>query len=187
MPKPRVLFVGRTRYRLPLEQSVRQKFEALGELLDVRVLAAAAPGSAGSDEMFTLVAPVRPRVLDGAAFWLALPLRTAALLRAFRPDAVICQTAYDAAAALLARRLARVPARVVVEVHADWRTSTRLYGSPARRLLAAFGDRVAASALRRADRVRTVSPFTAELVRELGGHLESCLGVEEKRDRTDGT
>ena len=35
-------------------------------------------------------------------------------------------------------------------------------------MLARFGDAVAATALRRSDAVRTVSPFTAELVRSLG-------------------
>lgn len=163
-----MLFVGRTRYRLPLSPSLAQKFEALGGELDVRVLASALPGSATGDRTFTLVPPFRVRRLDGLAFWLALPSRTARLLRAFRPDAVVCQTAYDAAAALLARRIARVPARVIVEVHGDWRTSTRLYGSPSRRVLAGIGDAVAAAALRRADAVRTVSPFTAGLVRGLG-------------------
>jgi glycosyltransferase involved in cell wall biosynthesis len=106
--------------------------------------------------------------VDGVAFWLALPSRIARLLREFRPEAIVCQTAYEAAAALLARRIARVPARIVVEVHGDWRTSTRLYGSPARRVLSRLGDAVAAAALRRADAVRTVSPFTAQLVRDLG-------------------
>jgi glycosyltransferase involved in cell wall biosynthesis len=56
----------------------------------------------------------------------------------------------------------------VLDVHADWRTSTRLYGSPVRRLLGPLGDRVAAAAVRRADRVRTVSGYTTGLVRELG-------------------
>jgi glycosyltransferase involved in cell wall biosynthesis len=163
-----VLFVGRTRYRLPLSASAARKFEALAGELDARVLASALPGSAPGDRTFTLVAPFPVRRLDGLAFWLALPVRTARLLRDFRPDAVICQTAYDAAAALLARRIARVPVRIVVEVHGDWRTSTRLYGSPARRLVARLGDAVAAFALRRADAVRTVSPFTAGLVRGLG-------------------
>jgi glycosyltransferase involved in cell wall biosynthesis len=165
--KPRVLFVGRTRYRLPLSPSLARKFEALGAELDLHVLASALPGSPTADATFTLVRPL-PRLVDGAAFWLALPSRIAGLLRAFRPDTVVCQTAYDAAAALVARRIARVPARVVVEVHGDWRTSTRLYGSVARRVLARFGDLVAATALRRSDAVRTVSPFTAELVRSLG-------------------
>ena len=87
-----------------------------------------------------------PGLLDGAAFWLALPSRIATLLRDFRPEAIVCQTAYEAAAALVARRIARVPARIVVEVHGDWRTSTRLYGSPARRLLR--GSAIAVAALR---------------------------------------
>jgi glycosyltransferase involved in cell wall biosynthesis len=166
--KPRVLFVGRTRYRLPLSPALARKFDALNRELDVRVLASAAPGSPAGDATFTLVPPFRPRLLDGVSYWLALPVRVARLLRAFRPDAVVCQTAYDAAAALLARRLSRVPARIIVEVHGDWRTSTRLYGSGARRLLGGFGDAVAAAALRRADAVRTVSPFTAHIVGELG-------------------
>lgn len=168
MSKPRVLFVGRTRYRLPLSPSLARKFDALSLELDVRVLASAASGSPAGDATFTLVPQFRPRALDGLSFWLALPVRVARLLRAFRPDAVVCQTAYDAAAALLARRLSRVPARIIVEVHGDWRTSTRLYGSSARRLLARAGDVVAAGALRRADAVRTVSPFTARLVGDLG-------------------
>jgi glycosyltransferase involved in cell wall biosynthesis len=167
MKRPRVLFVSRTRYRLPLSPSLAQKFAALAVELDARVLASAAPGSATKDRTFTLVRAL-PGPLDGVAFWLALPSRTAALLRDFRPDAIVCQTAYEAAAALVARRLARVPARIVVEVHGDWRTSTRLYGSPARRMLSRLGDAVAAYALRRADAVRTVSPFTAQLVRALG-------------------
>jgi glycosyltransferase involved in cell wall biosynthesis len=166
--KPRVLLVGRTRYRLPLSQGLALKFAALAQELDVRVLATAAPGSSRGDATFTLVRPLRFRPLDGLAFWVALPWRTARLLREFRPDAVVCQTAYEAAAALVARNLTRVPVRVVVEVHGDWRTSTRLYGSPARRSVARIADAVAAAALRRADAVRSVSPFTAELVRELG-------------------
>jgi glycosyltransferase involved in cell wall biosynthesis len=166
--KRRALFVGRTRYRLPLAPNIAQKFDALREELDFRVLASAADGSAAGDATFKLVQPLRVRALDGLVFWLALPFRVARQLREFRPDAVICQTAYDAAATLVARRMAGVPARVIVEVHGDWRTSTRLYGSSARRVFGALGDRVAAFAVRRSDAVRTVSPFTADLVRDLG-------------------
>jgi glycosyltransferase involved in cell wall biosynthesis len=166
--KRRVLFVGRSRYRLPLAPSVAHKFDALRAEVDVRVLASAAPGSAPGDDTFVLVRQVRPRIIDGLSFWLLLPFRVARELREFRPDAVIAQTAHDAAAALLARRLARVPARIVAEVHGDWRTSTRLYGSSARRVLSGAADAVAAFALKRADAVRTVSPFTAGLVRDLG-------------------
>jgi len=161
--KRRALLVGRTRYAWPVSPG---KFDALRGELDIRVLGTSADGAAHQDSTFTLVP--RFAVLDGVFFWAALPFRISRLLREFRPDAVVCQTAYEGAAALLARRLARVPARVVVEVHGDWRTATRLYGSRARRLLSAVADAIAAATLRRADRVRTVSPYTASLVRELG-------------------
>jgi glycosyltransferase involved in cell wall biosynthesis len=161
--KRRALLVGRTRYAWPVPS---EKFDALRNELDVRVLGTSADGAAHHDSTFTLVP--RQRVLDGVYFWAALPIRISRLLREFRPDAVVCQTAYEGAAALLARKIARVPARVVVEVHGDWRTATRLYGSPARRAISRVADAVAAAALRRADRVRAVSPFTAGLVRELG-------------------
>jgi glycosyltransferase involved in cell wall biosynthesis len=163
--KPKVLFVGRTRHRLPLDPAIAPKWDALGRELDVRVLGSAAPGSAPGDATFTLV---RRRALDGPRFWLELPFRVARELRAFRPKAVVAQTAYEAAASLLARRLAGSDARVVLEVHGDWRTSTRLYGSSARRALGGLGDRIAAWGVRRADLVRTVSPYTSALVRELG-------------------
>src|SRR3954468_1779833 len=166
MRKPRALFVSRTRYSLPLPPNLQRKFDALGQELEVRVLASATPDSALQDGTFTLVKPLP--FLDGPVFWLALPVRVARVLREFRPDAIVCQTPYDGGAALLACTIARLPARVVVEVHGDWRTSTRLYGPRARRRLAWLGDPVAAAAPRRSDAVRTVSPFTAGLVRALG-------------------
>jgi glycosyltransferase involved in cell wall biosynthesis len=166
--KPRVLFVGRTRYRLPLDPGQRKKWDALARDLDVRVLGSAAPGSPTRDGTFTLVPPARPRVLDGLWFHLSLPARIARELRRFRPDAVVAQSAYEAAAVRAARVVARCRARLVLDVHADWRASTRLYGSPLRRALAPVGDRVAQSALRGADGVRTISGYTTGLVRELG-------------------
>ena len=163
--KPRVLLVGRTRYRLPLNQSLRRKFDALAEEVEPRVLASSLDGSRG-DETFRLV----PRLpaFDGAAFWALLPLRVARELRRRPTDAVLAQSPYDAAAVLVGRTLARSPARLVVDVHGDWRTATRLYGSPLRRLLSPLADRVSATALRRADAVRVVSDYTDELVRDVG-------------------
>jgi glycosyltransferase involved in cell wall biosynthesis len=69
---------------------------------------------------------------------------------------------------LAARRLAHARVPIVVEVHGDWRTAARLYGSPLRAALAPVADRAAAVAVRRADAVRAVSGFTAGLVRALG-------------------
>jgi glycosyltransferase involved in cell wall biosynthesis len=157
MDKPRVLIVGRSRYRLPLEPNLRRKFDALREELDVRVLAS----GAGGDETFRLVAPRR---LDGPLFWAALPRLVRRELEDFRPDAVLTQSPYEAAAVFAARR----EVSVILEIHGDWRTATRLYGSGARRVLAPIVDRVALSALRRADAVRTISSYTTGLVRAAG-------------------
>jgi glycosyltransferase involved in cell wall biosynthesis len=163
--KPRVLLVGRTRYRLPLSESLRRKFDALAEEVEPHVLASSTDSSRG-DDTFTLAR--RLPVLDGSVFWAVLPFRVARELRRRPTDAVLAQSPYDAAAALAGRALARSPARVVVDVHGDWRTATRLYGSPLRRLLSPLGDRISLAALHRADAVRTVSGYTERLVREVG-------------------
>jgi glycosyltransferase involved in cell wall biosynthesis len=166
--KPRVLLVSRLRYRLPLNQSLRTKFDALERQLDVRVLASAPPDAPAGDGTFTLVRPFPVRRLDGLAFWLSLPVRAARELRRFRPEVVLVQGAHEAAAVLLGRALAGSRARVVFDVHGDWRLATRMYGSPARRLLNPLADRIAVQAVRRADAVRTLSDFTTSLVRDVG-------------------
>ena len=66
---PRVLFVGRGRYSLPLPHSQARKWHALEQVIDYRVLGAAEPGSGGSTERFRLSAPDTP----GAAQRSALP------------------------------------------------------------------------------------------------------------------
>jgi glycogen synthase len=132
------------------------------------VLAAAADGSATSNERFVLAPRVSPRALDGLAFYAALPIRVARELRAWRPDAVLVQGVHETALVLLARRLAGSNAKVVLDVHGDWRTATRLYGSQWRRLLTPLADALAPLAVRGADAVRTLSPATTEQVRALG-------------------
>lgn len=166
--KPRLLLVGRRRYKLPLPPSEQLKFDAMAGALDMHVLASAAAGSPLRDETFTLVPQLRPRLLDGLFFHASLPFRIRRLLREFDPDAVLVQGAHDAAAAVVARRLSRSRAKVILDVHGDWRTATRLYGSRARRILNPLADRIAAWAVRRVDAVRTVSDFTTGMVRELG-------------------
>ncbi|MGI8421991.1 MAG: glycosyltransferase family 4 protein [Gaiellaceae bacterium] len=163
-----VLIVGRTRYRLPLDPSLARKFDALKQVLDVRVIGSAPAGSPTGDETFRLVPPLRVRKLDGLAFHLGLAARAAAELRSFRPDAVLVQGAHEAAAVLAGRALARSDTKLILDIHGDWRTATRLYGSPSRRLLNPLADRLATFALRRADAIRTVSDYTTGLVREAG-------------------
>lgn len=162
----RLLMVGRTRYALPLSPSLERKFEALEEELDVRVLASRAGETNGADPRFRLVG--RAPVLDGPAFYATLPFRVAQELRSSRPDAVLVQGAQETALVLLGRALARVPAKVIADLHGDPAAPTRLYGSPLRRALAPLADLLASTAIRRADAVRTLSPFTTEIVRAHG-------------------
>jgi glycosyltransferase involved in cell wall biosynthesis len=162
MRKPRLLLVSRTRYELPLSPSLERKFAALRERFELRVLATAADGRARDDGTFRLVP--RLRLLDGPLFWSLLPLRLRRLAREFRPEAIVAQSPYEAALA----RLARTRAKVIVEVHGDWRTATRLYGSPLRRAVTPPADALAELGIRRADAVRTISAYTTGLVRDLG-------------------
>jgi glycosyltransferase involved in cell wall biosynthesis len=159
--------VGRSRYALPLSPSLAHKFGALEEELDVRVLGSAG-ARGGSDPRFRLVRQVRPRALDGLAFYALLPVRVARELRGFRPDAVLAQGAQEAALCALGRTLARVPTKVVADIHGDPAAPARLYGSPGRRALAPLADALARFGLRRSDGVRTISPYTSGLVRGAG-------------------
>jgi len=101
---PRVLFVSRERFRLPLDGAQKRKWDALAAVVDHRVLAAAPDGSPKADERFRLIGPARPRVLDGALFYLLLPWRIARELRRFRPEAALVQGVHEAVAFLFARR-----------------------------------------------------------------------------------
>jgi glycosyltransferase involved in cell wall biosynthesis len=163
----RVLFAGRTRYTEPLALTHERKFGALRSVLDLRVLGSAArrgraPGG------FRLLPPLPVRALDGPFFYARLPFAVARELRAYRPEAVIAQSPYEGLAALAGRALARSDAKVIVELHGDWHTATRLYGSSARGALSPVADRLAAVAVQRADAVRAVSDFTGDLARAVG-------------------
>jgi glycosyltransferase involved in cell wall biosynthesis len=163
----RVLFAGRTRYASPLGVMHANKFAVVGNVLDFRVIGSPA-GEGAAPDRFVLLRRLPARALDGPAFYLRLPFAIARELRRFRPDAVIAQSPYEGLAALIGRRLARSRAKVIVEIHGDWHTATRLYGSSLRARIAPLADRAAAYAVQHADGVRTVSEFTANMVRALG-------------------
>lgn len=161
--RPRALFVGSARYDLPLSPALERKWSAVENHLDLRVIARAGRLQ-DEDDRFRLVSgSVTP--LGRAAFYASLPLRVAAEVKRFRPDVVITQSPFEALACL---RVGRRP-RLIVELHADWRLAAGMYGSPLRRSYAGLANRAAALALRRADAVRTVSPFTATLAQEVTG------------------
>lgn len=165
---PRVLFVSRERFRLPLDGAQKRKWDALAGVVDHRVLAAAPEALPTGDDRFRLVGPARPHVLDGALFYLLLPWRIARELRRFKPEAALVQGVHETAAFLVARRLAGVRTKLILDVQGDWHEATRLYGSPLRRLLNPVNDALAPLAVRGADAVRTVSTQTTGLVRALG-------------------
>ncbi|HEX3224489.1 MAG TPA: glycosyltransferase family 4 protein [Gaiellaceae bacterium] len=157
--KPRVLFVGRSRISLPLDETLARKWDAVAEELDIRVLATGRSGEQ-EDERFRLVTD---RVL--VTFYALLPLLVREEVRRFDPDVIVAQSPYEAVAV----RPVRGRARLLLEVHGDWNTAPRLYGSPFRSLLEPASRRLARAAVRSADAVRTVSPFTSRLVTDAGG------------------
>ena len=156
------------RYRLPLEPALGRKFDALGRRTRLRVLGAAPRGTPVGDETFTLQRGRRSPALDAPAFYGALPLRVARELRREPADAILAQSPYEALAAFAGRALARSDSAVVVEIHGDWRTWARVYGSPARAVVAPLADRAALIAVRHADAVRTLSAFTTRMARSAG-------------------
>jgi glycogen(starch) synthase len=163
--RPRVLFVGSTTYDLPLSASLARKWNSLAEHLDVRVIGRAGEVRAQDPRFRLLRLPVRA----AGAFQLSLPPVILAEGRRFKPDVVIAQSPYEALPVLAVRRALRPLPRVVAEVHGDWRTAPRLYGSRTRRIGAGLADRAALLALRRADGTRSLSHFTAAITEQATG------------------
>ena len=113
---------------------------------------------------------LRPPVLGGLLFYSVGPL--IAVIAAVRrsPSAIVCQSPLEGLGAVLAVRLLPRSRRppVQIEVHGDWRTAPRLYGSRARHLIAPLSDRLCGWAIRRADRLHVVSEALASQARQAG-------------------
>src|SRR5258708_10257560 len=109
--RSRVLFVSRERVRLPLDGAQKRKWDAIGDVLEYRVLAAA-PQPATVDEHFLLDPRTRRRPFEGVAFYLRLPLRIARELRAYRPAGGLVQGIPEATASLITLRLASDAAKL---------------------------------------------------------------------------
>ncbi len=182
--QPRVLFVSRERFRLPLDGAQKRKWDAVAAVVDHRVLAAAPEGW-----------PTRRRALPARRARAAAHPRRRALL----PAAAVSHRARAARVPARRRaragrprgrsrfsppaRYARVPTKVILDVQGDWHEATRLYGSPFRRLLNPVNDAFAPYAVRGADAVRTVSTQTTGLVESLGVDAGRDLPVVCRRRR----
>ena len=153
--KPRALFVGRARYMLPLNDDSAAQVGRRRRRARLTVFSRRRPTEERATPRSYFAREPRS---TGLRFWLTLPVAHSCVEQlSSSPQAIVAQSPFEAAAALLARP--RVP--VIVEVHGDWRTFARLYGSPSRRLLArACGRDRARAAVRRSAKVRTVSPYT---------------------------
>jgi glycosyltransferase involved in cell wall biosynthesis len=173
--KRRVLFVGRSRYRLPLPGWLAKKWDAVEQELDYRVLGAAEKGSATEAPRFRLRAPAAVGMLDAPLFYLRLPFEVRREIHAFEPAAVVAADPYVGAATWLGRALSGRRPRLIVEVHGDPRTFTRLYGSPARKALSQVADAVARWTLRRADATRALSNFTSSIVEQARGETATAV------------
>ena len=174
-PKPRLVFVGKTRTPRPGrpgEVADSGRWEALVRHAEPVVVGVGRPGRRWVGRIEAISFPdLRPPALGGAIFYALAPaVGVAKAAMAPVHAAVVCQSPYEAVGVVgLARTLPRsVRPRVVVEIHGDWRTATRLYGSPGRRLAAPIADRAAGWALLHADVVRAVGDFTAGLARDAG-------------------
>jgi glycosyltransferase involved in cell wall biosynthesis len=172
--RPRVLIVSRQTYALPLRGQDADALGALRETVDYCVLGLAAPGA---KPVKTALGPGSfhllrrwPAPLDTLVFHATLPFRVARLVRRFQPLVVIAESPHLGFLVLVAlsfRRRSRPS--LVIETYGDWRSSVRYGGSRARRLVAPLADWAARYAFRRADGIRALSRFTAELAEREAG------------------
>jgi glycosyltransferase involved in cell wall biosynthesis len=161
------LFVGSSDFDLPLDPALAKKWDAVSRELDVRVIGRAQTVRS-PDPRFRLV-PQGPRRLRGLGYYAALTAIVGRELRGFSPEVIITKSPYEALAVLPVWKLARPRPKLLVDLHGDWRTAPRLYGSSLRRLYAGLSDRAALYALRQADGTRAISEYTASLAEEATG------------------
>ena len=155
--RPRVLFVGARATACRCRRGSRRSGTRSSSELDYRVIGAATRTAAGRATTVPACAPLRPRQLDGLLFYLAAAAPRARASFRVPAGGDLRVRSVLGAAALAGRALAGRRSPVIVEVHGDWRTFARLYGSPARRLIGPSQTASRAYAVRRADATRAVS------------------------------
>jgi glycosyltransferase involved in cell wall biosynthesis len=170
-PKPHAVFVGKNRINDPIPATFRGKFDVHARYVDQSYVVTGPPGVEKIDGITLVRLPgLRPRFLGGVLFYAIAPPIALALSLRRRPSAVVCQSVFEGLGIVVLSRLIprRWRPRTQIEIHGDWKTAPRLYGSRNRRVVAPLTDRLAPWVLRQADQVRTVGTTTTALAREAG-------------------
>jgi glycosyltransferase involved in cell wall biosynthesis len=168
--RPKLVIVGKSLLD-PDSADLHEKLRRMQAHADVALVQS---GSAriGAIGRATVVAfpDERPKVVSSPVFYVAAPLVAVILAAGRRPAAVVCRSPYEGVIATVAARPLPRPMRpaVIVEVHGDWRTASRSYGSRLRATMSRVADRLAVGAILRADRVRVIGAYTESLVRATG-------------------
>ena len=176
--RPRLVFVGKS---APPQAAAsgeeienRRRWEILVRRVEPVVVGIGRVGRRWVGTVETVALPdARPRAVGSSLYYAAAPfIGVMRAMTARGASGIVCQSPFEGAGVTALTRLLprRSRPHVVVEVHGDWRTSSRLYGSAARGVVAPAADRVASWTIRHADHVRVISSFTERLVREEGFH-----------------
>jgi glycosyltransferase involved in cell wall biosynthesis len=170
-PRPRAVFVAKSPPPDLADEAFLLKLEAHRPCLDTTLVSAGRPALARGDGVLSIAVPgAGPKLMGSALFYGLGPLVATLLAARRRPSVVVCKSPYEGFVAIAASRALprRVRPPVQVELHGEWTTASRLYGTGLRRLLSPVADRVAVWSVRRADRIRAVSQFLADAARNAG-------------------
>ncbi|HEY5173118.1 MAG TPA: glycosyltransferase, partial [Acidimicrobiia bacterium] len=170
--RPHVVAVAKSRMSVPPRPDDVTKYRINARHVRTTVVCPARPAGLyrpGGATVVGLPGCTVP-VIGTALFYVVAPVVALGLACGRRRTAITCQSPYEGFGVVALARLLphRWRPRVQIELHGDWRTATRTYGSHRRRLLSPAADRIAVWALRRADRVRCVSDALGRVAREAG-------------------
>jgi glycosyltransferase involved in cell wall biosynthesis len=178
--RPPVVHLGKARFGFPPPQSAIRHHSIHARNLRQITIGTGPVGVRSLAGVRVICLPwLRPPLLGGLLFYTVGPVLALVMALARRGSAITCQSPYEAFGVIaLSRALPRrVRPPVRIEVHADWRTAPRLYGSRSRIALAPVTDRICRWTLPRATLVRTIGDVTTAWVREgnYDGPIESYL------------